>query len=127
MTTGELRTRYRLFKIFNIWCQDIELHNLVDTSWRDSIALYGSLWNRLRIIRVNVSRWQRSRYASHSNRIKECEVELTSLLTGPIPSNEVESSSFREKKRELFVELHHLRVVEDRCWPQKSNGLNRGI
>lgn len=55
------------------------------------------------------------KFFSFSNRLKECGTELGPFLTGLIPANDVELESFISKKRDIYLELHNIRVIKDRC------------
>lgn len=103
VSTSDLDFGHCPFRFFNIWCQDKELCSLVENSWKGSYNSYGSLWDKLSVIKSRVSIWQKSKYATSSIWIKKWEGELASLLTIPIPSNEKELNSFRDKKWELSI------------------------
>lgn len=47
-------------------------------------------------------------------------MELASFLRSYLPHNSGELESFLSKKRELSLELQHLRLIENQCWKQKS-------
>lgn len=47
------------------------------------------------------------------NRSKEYEFELVSLLNSPAPQGSKETQAFIDRKKELFVELKYLRLIED--------------
>lgn len=96
--TDDLVFGYHLSRFFNIWCQDIDLHNLVKNSWRESQFSNGLLWDRLNVIKSMVSISQKSKCSMSSVRIKECKRELASLLTSSIHINEEELTSFMDKK-----------------------------
>lgn len=46
--------------------------------------------------------------------------ELGALLRSSVPVTDSEVELFQSKKRDLSMELHNLKVIEDRCWHQKS-------
>lgn len=103
---------------------------MVENSWGEGFSSYKSLWDKLNIIKSKVSLWHKSKYAMSSTCVKECEGKLVALLTNPkivalltnpIHSNEEDLISYSDKKKhKLSIELHHLRMVEDRCLCQKS-------
>lgn len=82
--------------------------------------LPASLWTKLKQLRYKVKNWQASRFARDMERSKMCELELASLLSAPVPVNVRERESFFSKKRDLDLEIKHLRIIEDQCWHQKS-------
>lgn len=49
----------------------------------------------------------------------ECESELVELLQNPMLLDDDQIDSYVLKKRELDLDLKHLRTIEDQCWHQK--------
>lgn len=111
---------FRPFRFFNVWCQDNSRSSLVESTWEGIDHSLCPFWDKMNRIKKAVSRWQKVNYSSSVNRFKDCERELGALLTGSILANESELELFRSKKQDLSLELHNLKVIEDRCWHQKS-------
>lgn len=44
---------------------------------------------------------------------RECEAKLGTLLNNPIPHNTGDFETFLNQKRNLSIELNHLRLIED--------------
>lgn len=53
--------------------------------WLDNNMSFEPLWDKFNLVNKKVSRRRHLKYASFSNRIKDCEEELGALLTSPIP------------------------------------------
>lgn len=81
---------------------------------------YRSLWDKLNAVKSKVKKWQKTIYIRLFNRIKECEEELGAPLNCHVPTCVDELNNFINKKRELSIKQHHLRVIEDSCLRQKS-------
>lgn len=65
------------FHVFNIWCHDQDLRDLVNSSLEDSSASRSSLGRKLNAIKMKVSRWQPNKYwLSTTAHIMDCKEEL---------------------------------------------------
>lgn len=78
------------------------------------------LWGKFNQLRIKIRSWQSAKYDSVVARSKECESELAVLLQSSVPQDSEKLEGLVMKKRELSLELRHLRNVEDQCWHQKS-------
>lgn len=111
---------HRPFRLFNVWCQDQDLRNLVTTTWEASCPWAGSLWGKLELIKFKVSKWQWHKYHSSKSQLITCEKELSRLLNSQPPSNEEDLNEYMIQRSELMASLAHMRSIEDSCWLQKS-------
>lgn len=116
MSNGRMFLQPRPFKFFNSWRNDTELRRLVSDSWYKLDYVFSSFWFKFSCLWAKVRTWQTARYSISVIMSKECESELSSLLSGPIPQTSDELESFTLKKKELSIELQHLRSLEDQCW-----------
>lgn len=74
----------------------------------------GSLWEKFNLLKCKVSKWHHLKYTSTSSSLKECEDELSAILTNYVPQGDFEHNSFRNKQRYLSMELENLRMIEGR-------------
>lgn len=72
-TSGNPSHEYRPFHLFNVWCQDRSLCNLIVTTWGSSTLSHRPLWDKLSTIKHVVSRWQKNQYSFSLDSLKACE------------------------------------------------------
>lgn len=113
LSSGQFLSGLRPFRFFYTWCKDIKLQNLVSNLWHVLDLSSSSLQFKFSQLRAKIWDWQSVRYSSSVSRSRECELELSSLLCSPLPQNIEELECFVSKKRELSLELHHHRLIED--------------
>lgn len=115
ITCGHMSSGPRPFRFFSVWYSDSELQNLVTNAWQDLDLNSPFPLCKFNQLRSKVRSWQSIKYSSFANKSKECEVE-TSLLNSPPSHDADELVAFFSKKKKLWIELKHLRLIKDQYW-----------
>lgn len=115
LSTGYLSSGLRPYKFFNTWCSDQEFQSFVPNVWREIVNRPSSLWGKFNQLRSKIKIWQSTKFAASIARSKAYESELAELLDNNALHNEEELELFVSKKRELSLELQHLRTIEKQC------------
>lgn len=102
VSIGQLDSRSRPFRFFNVWCNHSEFHNLVSGLWQELGGPGLSLWVKFNHLREKVRGWQPTKYLNSVSRNMECESELASLLCSPLPQSLEDLENFASKKKEII-------------------------
>lgn len=63
------------------------MKNLVSNSWHELDLSFSSLCFKFSQLRMKVKNWQAAKYSLSVIRSKECETELSTMVTSPVPQN----------------------------------------